>query len=39
MVKKKQLAKENQKNNSFDFILFITVLLLLALRYYYGIIG
>lgn len=36
MSKKKQALKEKQKNDSFDFILFITVLLLLALRYYHG---
>lgn len=35
------MPKKSQKkeiNNSFDFILFITVLILLALRYYNGII-
>jgi len=35
----KKTIKSKEKNNSFDFILFITVLLLLALRYYYGIIS
>ena len=37
MSKKKIKTKET--NNSFDFILFITVLLLLALRDYYGFIS
>ncbi len=37
MPKKTKQSKDI--NNSFDFILFITVLLLLALRNYYGIIS
>ncbi len=37
MAKKKSGTNEN--NNTFDFVLFITVLLLLALRNYNGIIS